>query len=167
MTILGLLLATLLFAACDGRGSSGSSGSSQSRSAEFDPAHPMYSRFEGDGAPNVCSSDLDCIVGGCSNEVCAAEAVMTTCEALGELPRGDCLCVASECLWAKPITEECSSDADCRTASNYCGSCSCEALAPGEEPTRCDVPVLCVMDPCDFMVAVCDRGTCVTTAGSR
>ena len=80
---------------------------SQAYLAEFDSTHPKYSRFEGDATQNTCATDFDCRIGGCSGEVCAAEAIVTTCEVLDELPRGDCLCVESECLWALPLIEEC------------------------------------------------------------
>ena len=164
---LGLLLAALPLGACDPGGGSGSSGSSDTRVAEFDPTHPKYTRFEADGAQNACSTDVDCGVSGCSREVCAAESVSTTCEVLDDPPRGDCLCVEATCLWAKPVIDECSSDADCRAASNYCGACRCHALAGDEEPVQCENPVVCVTDPCEFMTAVCDRGSCALVARSR
>lgn len=171
MTILGLCFVGLLLGACNGAGSNADSGSSgdlekhprsAKRSPEFDPSHPMYYRFEGTGADNACSSDPQCVVGGCSGEVCAAESIITTCEVLDELPRGACQCVEALCVWTEPEVDECSSDADCRIAANYCGGCHCEALAPGEEAAPCKDPVACLLDPCHFLVAVCDDGTCST-----
>ncbi|MCS7313367.1 MAG: hypothetical protein NZ742_10745, partial [Acidobacteria bacterium] len=42
----------------------------------------LYDRYEGTGVANACRSDADCVVSGCSREVCAAESVVTTCEAI-------------------------------------------------------------------------------------
>ncbi|MEZ4439166.1 MAG: hypothetical protein R3B72_08755 [Polyangiaceae bacterium] len=65
----------------------------------LEEGEPLYDRLEGTGFDNGCESDSDCVVGGCSSEVCAAEAVASTCEVL-ELPQlGDCLCHAGECRW--------------------------------------------------------------------
>lgn len=58
-----------------------------------------FDRFEGTGFDNACATDSDCIVGGCSDEVCAAEAVGTTCEAFDVPDLGSCGCHEGECLW--------------------------------------------------------------------
>ncbi|MCA9542512.1 MAG: hypothetical protein KC620_26630, partial [Myxococcales bacterium] len=52
------------------------------RRAELDPNDRMYDRFEGTGANNACRQDADCVIGGCSAEVCAAEPAISTCEGL-------------------------------------------------------------------------------------
>lgn len=62
-------------------------------------AHPMYDRFEAPSFKNDCTTDKDCMVGGCSGEVCAAEGVITTCEVLAEHPSGGCGCLAGKCQW--------------------------------------------------------------------
>lgn len=60
---------------------------------------PLYDRFEGTGFANRCATDADCVVGGCSGEVCAAESVATTCELLPYGPEGGCGCVDGQCVW--------------------------------------------------------------------
>lgn len=60
---------------------------------------PLYGRYEMDVKNNNCVSNDDCFTSGCSNEVCAAEGVGTTCE---ELPGPKCFhcgCLDGECLW--------------------------------------------------------------------
>lgn len=72
------------------------------RCPTVDTSDMFFSRIEGLGASNLCLSDSDCVVGGCSAEVCAAEPVPTTCEGLPYGPTGTCGCVDSECFWNDP-----------------------------------------------------------------
>lgn len=65
-----------------------------------DPMDPFYERFEGISSANSCETDDDCVVGGCSGEVCAAQPAVTTCELLPYKPAGGCLCVEGICQWA-------------------------------------------------------------------
>lgn len=54
----------------------------------------------------------------------------------------------------------CTTDADCRTFSNYCDGCACAALSSGEsDPTCSGTTVACFADPCMNMDAVCDTAT--------
>ena len=54
--------------------------------------HPLYARVEGAKLKNACAGDSDCHVGGCSREVCSAEAgVVTSCE-VQSWPQGDATC---------------------------------------------------------------------------
>lgn len=63
----------------------------------------QFGRVEGRAFDNVCDSDADCHVGGCSSEVCSADPeATTTCE----MPAGGfasaggaCGCVRGECRW--------------------------------------------------------------------
>ena len=67
--------------------------------------HPLYARVEGAKLKNACAADSDCHEGGCSREVCSAEAgVVTSCE-VQTWPQGDarCGCVAGECVWYRPV----------------------------------------------------------------
>ncbi|HVV84677.1 MAG TPA: eight-cysteine-cluster domain-containing protein [Kofleriaceae bacterium] len=63
---------------------------------------PLYDRVEGISFPNDCTSDADCMEGGCSHEVCSAQPdVNTTCE-VQEWPQGQgasCGCVGGQCVW--------------------------------------------------------------------
>lgn len=65
----------------------------------LDPSEERYDRFEGTAFDNTCATDADCVVGGCGDEVCAAEAVATTCEAFDIPDLGSCGCYEGECLW--------------------------------------------------------------------
>jgi eight-cysteine-cluster-containing protein len=65
-----------------------------------DTDDPFYERFEGMSLDNSCETDEDCMVGGCSSEVCAGEESFTTCEVLPYQPEGGCLCVEGVCQWA-------------------------------------------------------------------
>jgi eight-cysteine-cluster-containing protein len=66
---------------------------------------PLYERFEGTGANNDCFSDDDCLVSGCSGEVCAAQEVATTCEVV-TVPDGVCGCFEQSCQWLSCSTED-------------------------------------------------------------
>ena len=68
--------------------------------ATVDPANPNFDRFEATVLLNGCSSDAGCLVGGCSDEVCAAEASVTTCELIPDPPTGTCVCVDFTCVWS-------------------------------------------------------------------
>ncbi len=70
-----------------------------------DSRHPDFERLEGTDFPNDCKQDVDCKVGGCSQEVCSAqEGVMTTCDVLSvDWPAGrSCGCVTRACVWWHP-----------------------------------------------------------------
>ncbi|MCK4319082.1 eight-cysteine-cluster domain-containing protein [Candidatus Micrarchaeota archaeon] len=58
-----------------------------------------------------CTSDSECIVSGCSNEICASEQLTTTCEYKEEyqcLRLTSCGCVEGACMWKPTIEyEEC------------------------------------------------------------
>jgi hypothetical protein len=65
-----------------------------------------------------------------------------------------------------PQPAECTTDADCRLEANYCGGCSCLALATGESGPSCSDPVQCFAEPCSVSgnVASCVNGQCAATA---
>src|SRR5690349_5394398 len=74
----------------------------EARTPLIGPDHQLYARLEAPNAKNACASDGDCVKGGCSSEVCAAESVVSTCEmpAEGWPVRGaSCGCVAGQCQW--------------------------------------------------------------------
>lgn len=73
------------------------------RAPAIPASHPMYNRFEGTHVNNACTSDSECVKGGCSSEVCSADkSVNTTCEVIEGLPEGaSCGCVAKTCIWVK------------------------------------------------------------------
>jgi eight-cysteine-cluster-containing protein len=58
----------------------------------------LYDRVEAPSANNACAQDSDCMVSGCSAEICAAQAVVSTCE-LVPRPKGGCGCVEGSCVW--------------------------------------------------------------------
>lgn len=89
------LLALLLSACVAG----GDTGGKSDCSSTVDPSDAYYDRFEGTSADNACTTDADCVVGGCSAEVCAAESVDSTCEGLPSSPEGTCGCLDGACVW--------------------------------------------------------------------
>jgi hypothetical protein len=59
----------------------------------------------------------------------------------------------------------CTTDADCRTFSDYCTGCDCRALAVSESAPVCQGPgVRCLVDPCRAEHAVCQQGRCALAA---
>lgn len=62
---------------------------------------PLHSRFEATSLRNACATDRDCIVGGCSSEMCAAESGISTCEGLPRGPGGSCGCFEGQCQWIR------------------------------------------------------------------
>ncbi|MEM7676597.1 MAG: hypothetical protein AAF449_11400 [Myxococcota bacterium] len=51
---------------------------------------------------------------------------------------------------------------DCRTFSDYCGGCNCEAIGVDDEDPMCGgEKVKCVADPCQNKVARCVEGQCI------
>ena len=97
MSLARLLLAAVLLVCvsfCAG-------STSPSRFACLTGAEPYYARYEGLGFSNSCGNDRDCVVSGCSGEVCAAEAVVTSCEAIPPPGCGGCVCVNATCVWVR------------------------------------------------------------------
>lgn len=58
-------------------------------------------RYELPEEDNECQHDSDCKISGCSSEVCSAQSVNTTCEAIPPPPGDKCLCLANRCKWYK------------------------------------------------------------------
>lgn len=62
----------------------------------------------------------------------------------------------------RPAQGSCSSDADCRTFSDYCTGCDCRALSIKDPDPTCSGPgVRCFADPCMNQAAHCTEGKCV------
>lgn len=62
--------------------------------------------FCGTSSFNACNSNLDCLVGGCSNQVCGnteSGEIITTCEykeCYDDMKYGvTCGCVQNKCMW--------------------------------------------------------------------
>lgn len=69
--------------------------------ATADPSDSLYGRYEAPNADNACTVDSDCMVSGCSGEVCAADSLFTTCDFVPG-PGGSCGCVNNVCIWNDP-----------------------------------------------------------------
>lgn len=104
-----------------------------------------------------------------ATQVCAEGLVCTTEAGACDKPPGcgpDDICpqVCYGVCEAPPAAAApgCKTDADCRTFSNYCGGCGCDALAASAPDPKCaERPVNCVMNPCQDKVARCLEGACV------
>ncbi|MBN2577098.1 MAG: hypothetical protein JXP73_21225, partial [Deltaproteobacteria bacterium] len=108
----GVWLVALAGAAC---GRSGLESASQvetshahPRQAALSPGSEHYGYYEGISGRNGCAYDQDCVISGCSNSTCAAEAIAIAdeqfCENLlrtsvVEPPFSRCGCLAGECRW--------------------------------------------------------------------
>ncbi len=92
------LLALLLTAACT---SAPPPRADPARTPAVPADSPHHDLFEGTSFKNACTQDQDCHAGGCSHEVCSAEAqVMTPCMVHEDQPRdATCGCVAGQCIW--------------------------------------------------------------------
>ena len=94
------LLALLVLAGCGGARDA-VEPALEARRAAIGPQDPLYDRVEGTAVENRCATDDQCFVGGCSGEVCSAEAtVTTTCELVKWPPAAaSCGCVEGSCIW--------------------------------------------------------------------
>lgn len=72
------------------------------RAPSVAPDDVDFSRFEAPDEDNACATDLDCVASGCSDEICAAVSLVSTCELRTDLPSGDCGCVDRVCQWWLP-----------------------------------------------------------------
>ena len=105
------------------------------------PGSANYDRLEGTSFQNACSTDADCSATGCSSEVCAAEAVVSTCDVVVAKPHGGCGCVEGLCLWYKGGAEptSCDSDGDCQNGKS-CVKYYGIAGPNGPQFTSCEHP---------------------------
>lgn len=95
---------------------------------------------------------LDC--NGGAKKTCGVAAL---CAIGYEWSAARCACVP---VPGKPAA--CTTDADCRTYSDYCsGGCDCVALSTSDpDPAACANPTACLADPCGTFTAVCVNGAC-------
>jgi hypothetical protein len=115
------------------------------------PRIACYLECHGPSDPQACG-DRVCGTGEyCCNPSCS------TCA-----PEGG-FCTQQYC--EPPTTGGCTTDADCRTFSDYCTGCDCRALGVSEPDPVCESPgVRCFADPCLNQTAACVSGACVLTA---
>jgi len=109
-------------------------------------ASQFYTRILAEPEAVKCGSSV-CGAGEyCCNESCG------TCA-----PEGG-FCTQQVC---EPTEGECTTNADCRTFSSYCGACQCLALSSSTPDPVCDGDeVTCFADPCLDQQPVCAAGTC-------
>jgi hypothetical protein len=119
--------------------------------------------------PNTCAAGDVCCNESCG--ICTPPDGMCT-QQFCEPNTGACtqiaLCIdgftwdekACACV-PVPTTGGCTTDADCRTFSDYCTGCDCRALSSSEPNPTCDGPgVRCFADPCMGKTAACVAGKC-------
>ncbi len=118
------------------------------------------------------------------NDVCCNETCSVCAHPGGTCPQNACAprhpCVDTElCIrgfhWSPQLCvcvpdvpgttqEQCATDADCRSFSDYCGGCNCRALLTTEPNPACPgADVQCVADPCASETAICVDGRCMLT----
>lgn len=120
--------------------------------------------------PSTCAAGDVCCNESCG--ICTPPGGMCT-QQFCEPSSGTCtqiaLCVdsytwddaACACVAAPKPTGACTTDADCRTFSDYCTGCDCRALSSSEADPTCDGPgVRCFADPCTGKTATCVAGAC-------
>ena len=102
------LAASLVVLSCGGRSAPPGGGEPPDgppRTPLVPEGHPLYGRLEAPDAKNACAVDADCVKGGCSAEVCAAENVVTTCEMPADgwpIQGSSCGCIQGLCKWYAP-----------------------------------------------------------------
>jgi hypothetical protein len=111
-------------------------------------ASQFYTRIVAEPEEVKCGSSI-CGAGEyCCNESCGICA-----------PEGG-FCTYQLC---EPTEGECTTNADCRTFSSYCGGCQCLSLSAFAPDPICDTePVTCFADPCMDQQPVCAAGVCTT-----
>jgi hypothetical protein len=121
--------------------------------------------------PNTCAAGDVCCNSSCG--ICTPPGGMCTMQFCGGPIGGGCttiaLCVEGfawsdvtcSCEPVAPKPSACTTDADCRTFSDYCTGCDCRALSTSDSDPVCGGPgVRCFADPCMGKSAVCLAGSC-------
>lgn len=120
--------------------------------------------------PNTCAAGDVCCNESCG--ICTPPDGMCTqqfCEPSGGTCTQIALCIigytwddkSCACVPEAPSAGNCTTDADCRTFSNYCDGCSCNALGVTDPNPVCKgTTVSCFADPCMGKTATCVAGTC-------
>jgi eight-cysteine-cluster-containing protein len=71
--------------------------------------NPLYARLEQPTLKNACKTDVDCKVGGCSDEMCTAEEGVTgPCDVIDKsvIAGATCGCVVGQCNWYRASASE-------------------------------------------------------------
>jgi hypothetical protein len=107
--------------------------------------------------PQICPAIFDPVCG------CDGQTYSSACVAAG---KGVDAASDGECP-AGPGGGACTTDADCRTFSDYCTGCDCRALSVNEKDPLCPGPgVQCLIDPCLGQTAACVAGRCALAGGA-
>jgi hypothetical protein len=120
--------------------------------------------------PNTCAAGDVCCNESCG--ICTPPGGMCTqqfCEPSSGTCTQTALCIigytwddkSCSCVPSAPSAGNCTTDADCRTFSNYCDGCACNALGTTDaDPVCTGTTVACFADPCMGKTAACVAGTC-------
>ena len=128
-----------------------------------DPPPPVECHADADcrAFSNYCDGcACDALAAGENDPVCSGHVVQCLVDPCGGKKA---ICKAGQCVLdtLPPPPAECHTDADCRTLSNYCGGCACDALAVGAKDPICNgMLVQCFADPCLDKTAACTAGRC-------
>jgi len=109
LAVFSVLIAAVLAAGCVGQqGAAETSGKNTTSVTINATVLPDLGGFCGTSMRAVCSSDSDCVAGGCSNHVCYGKnepPSATTCEWRdcydAQKYSVSCGCVAQKCAWKK------------------------------------------------------------------
>jgi hypothetical protein len=98
-----------------------------------------------------------------SNDGAATIDATTPTEDTGVHPDGGNMPASDGDTGTDASGTQCSRASDCMLFSDYCGGCTCLALAVGQAAPYCDAgTVSCLKDPCSGETAACNAlGTCI------
>lgn len=111
-----------------------------------------------DGVCELCK--MVCVDGVACGDVRCAVGEVCCNESCGTCVKAGATCDSTRCQ-KEP---ECSSDAHCTLAADYCAECDCVALSvEGDDLPACgnEGAIQCFSNPCLNKKAVCESGQCV------
>jgi hypothetical protein len=114
------------------------------------------------GSSRPCASSLSCPKG----TQCTTELGVCNRPPGCDRPGAICPDVCYGTCDKPVVASACTTNADCRTFSDYCTGCDCRALSTSDPDPKCKGPgVQCFVDPCLNKTAVCEYGRCVLGGG--
>lgn len=148
---LGLVLTSFAVAACSSAEPASSEDTAQAESAQTGGCRTVCPKCRPGQMCPMIACFLDC--NGKGHGTCTQ---MALCIQGYVWDDKKCACVPNT-----TPPSGCTTDADCRTFSDYCTGCACDALSTSQPDPVCTGPgVRCFADPCGGQTAVCLNGSC-------